>query len=48
MVISEDNGNVDIDNSSDKDNSQQQENNDTNKPSSIWEKIMNSIKHWFR
>lgn len=50
MVISKDNGNVDIDNSSDKDNNQQEENNNnnTNKPSSFWDKIMNSFKHWFR
>ena len=50
MVISKDNGNVDIDNSGDKDNNQQEENNNnnTNKPNSFWDKVMNSFKHWFR
>lgn len=48
MVIPKDNGNVDIDNSGDKDDNQQEENNNnTNKPSSFWDKIMNSFKHWF-
>ena len=50
MVISKENGNVDIDNSGDKDNNQQEENNNnnTNKPNSFWDKVMNSFKHWFR
>ena len=50
MVIPKDNGNVDIDNSGDKDNNQQEENNNnnTNKPSSFWDKVMNSFKYWFR
>ena len=48
MVIPKDDGNVDIDNSGNKDNNQQEDNNNTNKPSSFWDKIMNSFKHWFR
>lgn len=48
MVIPEDKGDVDIDNSGNKDDNQQEENNNnTNKPSSFWDKIMNSFKHWF-
>ena len=48
MVIPKDDGNVDIDNSGNKDNNQQENNNNTNKPNSFWDKIMNSFKHWFR
>ena len=48
IVIPKDDGNVDIDNSGDKDNNQQGNNNNTSKPSSFWDKIMNSFKHWFR